>query len=169
MKFDKIEAAVRGEVLDEIPVSVWWHFPERDLDGESLCRAQLAFQRRFDPDLMKVCPSGGYPAVACGAELAYYGAPPGAPRTSVPTIRSPEDWWTVEALDVQDGVLGEMLRAIECIGEGLEGRVPFIQTVFSPLTICLKIGGGRLMEDLRSGSEGVEEALDVISRTMAEF
>lgn len=169
MKFDRIKAAVEGEELDEIPVSVWWHFPERDLDAQSLCRMQLAFQRRFDPDLMKICPSGGYPSVAFGAEIEYYGSPTGAARTKVPKIRSAEDWAAIEELDVQDGILGEMLGAVECIGEALEGRVPFIQTVFSPLTICLKIGGNRLLQDLRSESEAVEEALDVISKTMAEF
>lgn len=169
MKFDKIKTAVKGEELDEIPVSVWWHFPEGDLDARSLCRMQLAFQRRFDPDLMKVCPSGGYPSVAFGAEIEYYGSPTGAPRTKVPKIRSAEDWAALEELDVQDGILGEMLRAVERIGEALEGRVPFIQTVFSPLTICLKIGGNRLLEDLRSESDTVEEALDVISKTMEEF
>jgi len=155
--------------LDEIPVSVWWHFPGRDLDARSLCREQLAFQERFDPDLMKVCPSGGYPSLAYGAEIEYYGSPTGAPRTKVPRIRSSEDWWTVEELDVTDGVLGETLRAIECISAELEGRVPFVQTVFSPLTICQKIGGNRLLGDLRGDSEGVEEALGTISNTMAEF
>ncbi|RLI09131.1 uroporphyrinogen decarboxylase [Candidatus Bathyarchaeota archaeon] len=168
-KFDKIRAAVEGEELDEIAVSVWWHFPGRDLNARDLCEMQLEFQRRFDPDLMKVCPSGGYPSIAFGAEIEYYGSPTGAPRTKVPRIRSAEDWGALEELDVQDGVLGEMVRAVECIGRGLEGRVPFIQTVFSPLTICLKIGDGRLLGDLRSEPDGVEEALEVISRTMAEF
>jgi len=169
MKFDKIKAAVKGEDLDEIPVSIWWHFPERDLDAKELCEVQLAFQRRFDPDLMKVCPSGGYPSLAFGAEIEYYGSPTGAPRVRTPSIKSTEDWGALEEFDVQDGVLGEMLRAVECIGEGLEGRVPFIQTVFSPLTICMKIGGDRLLEDLRHEPEQVEEALKAISRTMAEF
>lgn len=169
LKFDKIKTAIKGEDLDEIPVSVWWHFPERDLDTVNLCEMQLAFQRRFDPDLMKVCPSGGYPSVAFGAEIEYYGSPTGAPRVKSQSIRSSEDWGTLEELDVQDGVLGEMVRATECIGDGLEGKVPFIQTVFSPLTICMKIGGDRLLEDLRSETDQVEDALEVISRTMTEF
>lgn len=169
MKFDKIKAALRGSGLDEIPVSVWWHFPGWDLKAESLCEVQLAFQRRFDPDLMKLCPSGGYPSVAFGAEIEYYGSPTGAPRTSVHIIRSAEDWGTLEELDVQDGVLGEMLRAVECVGNRLEGEVPFIQTVFSPLTICMKIGGERLLKDIREEPELVVDSLEVISRTMAEF
>jgi uroporphyrinogen decarboxylase len=118
MKFDRVKSAVNGEELDEIPVSVWWHFPDRDIEARSLCRVQLVFQERFDPDLMKVCSSGGYPSLAFGAEIEYYGSPTGAPRTKVPRIRSDEDWWTVEELDVTDGILGEMLRAIECISKG---------------------------------------------------
>jgi len=169
LKFDKIKAAIKGENLDEIPVSLWWHFPGRDLDAESLCEAQLAFQQRFDPDLMKVCPSGGYPSVAFGAEIEYYGSPTGAPRVRTPSVKTAEDWGALEELDVQDGVLGEILSAIECIGEGLEGEVPFIQTVFSPLTICQKIGGDRLLQDLETEPDLVQGALKVISRTMAEF
>ena len=169
MKFDKIKAAIKGEDLEEVPVSVWWHFPERDLDAENLCEAQLAFQQRFDPDLMKVCPSGGYPSVAFGAEIEYYGSPTGAPRIRTPSIKSTEDWGALEELDAQDGILGEMLEAVECIAEGLEGEVPLIQTVFSPLTICQKIGGDRLLKDLNTEPELVEEALEVISSTMAEF
>ena len=106
MKFDKIESAVKGEELDEIPVSIWWHFPRRDLEADSLCERSLAFQRRFNPDLMKVCPSGGYASIAWGAEIEYYGKATGAPRTKVPRIRSLEDWGSLEELDVNDGILG---------------------------------------------------------------
>lgn len=169
MKFDRIEAAVKGEEVDEVPVSVWRHFPGRDLEAGSLCESSLAFQRRFDPDLMKVCPSGGYASIAWGAEIEYYGSPTGATRTRVHRIRELEDWGTLERLDVSDSILGEMTSAIECIGRAIGGEIPYIQTVFSPLTICYKIAGGRFMGDIKEDPLLVSEGLRVVSRTMVDF
>lgn len=136
MKFDRIESSVKGEELDELPLGVCWHFPEKCLEAKSLCEASLAFQRRFDPDLMKVCPSGGYTSMVWDAEIEYYVKATEAPRIKVHRIMELEDWGTLEELDVNDGILGEMTWTIECIGKGLSGEVPYIQTVFSPLTIA---------------------------------
>ncbi|MBS7637537.1 hypothetical protein KEJ49_01405 [Candidatus Bathyarchaeota archaeon] len=96
MKFEKIRSVILGEELDEIPVSLWRHFPGMDLDASSLCRAQLSFQRRFDPDLMKLCPSGGYASIAFGAEIEYYDSPIGAPRTRVYRVKDAEEWASLD-------------------------------------------------------------------------
>lgn len=169
MRFEKIRSAMVGEELDEIPVSLWRHFPGMDLEASSLCKAQLSFQRRFDPDLIKLCPSGGYASLAFGAEIEYYESPMGAPRTKVYRVRDAEDWASLDEPDVQGGVLGEMIRAVVCVNEALEGEVPLIQTVFSPLTICQNIGGERLLEDMRREPELLLEGLKVITDTMVEF
>lgn len=169
MKFEKIRSAMAGEEPDEIPVSLWRHFPGMDLEASSLCRAHLSFQRRFDPDLIKLCPSGGYASLAFGAEIEYYDSPLGAPRTRVYVVRDAEDWASLDEPDVQGGVLGEMIRAAERLNEALEGEVPIIQTVFSPLTICKNIGGERLLRDMREEPEPLLEGLKVIMRTMVEF
>lgn len=169
MRFEKIRSAMLGEELDEIPVSLWRHFPGSDLDAPSLCRAQLSFQRRFNPDLIKLCPSGGYASVAFGAEIEYYDSPVGSPRTRVYRVRDAEDWASLDEPDVHGGVLGEMVRAVECVNEALEGEVPLIQTVFSPLTICQNIGGERLLLDMREEPELLLEGLKVITGTMVEF
>jgi len=80
-----------------------------------------------------------------------------------------EDWQTLEKLDVNSGMLGEMVRSVELLAAEFENEVPFIETVFSPLTIAAKISGERLITDLRTHPEIVEEALSEISQTMVEF
>ncbi len=169
MKFEKVRSAMLGEEIEEVPVSLWRHFPGMDLEAASLCRAQLSFQRRFDLDLLKLCPSGGYASLAFGAEIEYYGSPLGAPRTKVYRVKDLEDWASLDEPDVQSGVLGEMVGAVECVYEALEGEVPLLQTVFSPLTICHKIGGERLLGDMRNEPELILEGLKVITDTMVEF
>jgi len=168
-RFDKIRLAMRGVTMSEIPVALWRHFPGDDLKAEPLCRRHLEFQRRFDLDLLKYSPSGGYPTIAFGAEVEFYENFIGAPRTRKPRILDLEDWQTLERLDVSNGILGEMVRSVELLAEELENEVPFIETVFSPLTIAAKISGERLTADLRTDPAIVEEALSVIARTMTDF
>jgi uroporphyrinogen decarboxylase len=158
-----------GETMGEIPVALWRHFPRDDFKAETLCTRHVEFQRRFDPDLLKYSPSGGYPTVAFGAEIEFYENFIGAPRTKNYRILSLEDWQTLEELDVGSGILGEMLKSVELLSEEFENEVPFIETVFSPLTIAAKISGDRLVSDLRADPRILEDALEVIKRTMVEF
>ena len=168
-RFDKIESAMKGATMNEIPVALWRHFPKDDLKAVSLCKRHVEFQERFNFDLMKYSPSGGYPTVAFGAEIEFHEDFIGAPRLKKPRITSLEDWQTLEKLDVNSGMLGEMVRSVELLSVEFENEVPFIETIFSPLTIAAKISGERLITDLRTHPEIVEEALSEISQTMVEF
>jgi uroporphyrinogen decarboxylase len=178
-KFEKIEAAIRGEPLEEIPMSLWHHFPRDDLKAERLVDRAMAFQERFDSDFMKFSPSGAYPHLAFGAEIEYYpsmeeeikalGVYNGVPKVTKLRINSLDDWETLEEVDINEGILGEMLRAAKLIAEKLNGRVPFIETMFSPMTTCQRLAGDRWRKDLDDAPEKVSQALDVISRTMTKF
>jgi uroporphyrinogen decarboxylase len=178
-KFARIRATLSGEDLGELPVSLWHHFPVDDLHAERLVEKEMAFQERFDSDFMKFSPSGAYPYIAFGAEVEYYpsveeevkatGVYDGVSRVTKNRINSLDDWETLEEIDVNSGVLGEMLKAVRLIGEGLDGRVPFIETMFSPMTICQRLAGDRWRGDLREAPEKVSIGLEVVSRTMKEF
>ena len=178
-KFEKIKAAIKGEPLEEIPISLWHHFPRDDLKAELLVERAMAFQERFDSDFMKFSPSGAYPHLAFGAEVEYYesmeeeikalGVYDGISKATKLRINSLEDWETLEEVDVNEGILGEMLRAVKLIGERLDGRVPFIETMFSPITTCQRLAGDRWRKDFEDAPEEVSQALSVISRTMTKF
>ena len=178
-KFAKIRAILRGDDVGELPVSLWHHFPVDDLHAERLVEKEMAFQERFDSDFMKFSPSGAYPYLAFGAEVEYYssaeeemkvmGVYDGVSRVTKNRIKSLGDWGTLEEIDVNSGVLGEMLKAVRLIGEGLDGRVPFIETMFSPMTICQRLAGDRWRGDLREAPEKVSNGLEVVSNTMKEF
>ncbi len=168
-RFDKIESAMKGITMDEVPIALWRHFPRDDLKAESLCRRHVDFQERFNFDLVKYSPSGGYPTVAFGAEIEFHENFIGAPRLKKPRVTSLEDWQTLERLDVNSGMLGEMVRSVELLAAEFENEVPFVETVFSPLTIAAKISGERLIRDLRAYPELLEEALKTIRHTMVEF
>jgi len=178
-KFEKIKAVIKGEFLEEIPISLWHHFPKDDLKAESLVGKAMAFQERFDSDFMKFSPSGAYPHLAFGAEVEYYasmeeeiralGVYNGVSRVTKHRINSLEDWETLEEVDVNEGILGEMLRAVKLVGARLDGKAPFFETMFSPITTCMRLAGDRWRKDLDEAPGKMSHALNVISRTIANF
>lgn len=166
---ERIQAALQGKEVDRLPVSMWRHFFARETSDKSLAEAMLAFQRRYDWDFMKVNPRASYHVEDWGVRVRYSGGQ--KPKVLETPVRRPEDWLKLKVLSIDRGVLLEQLQALELIGRGLDGQVPFLITVFTPLSIA-----GRLMssedsflEHLRQHWDKVSYALDVITETFIAF
>jgi len=168
-KYDKIEKAKKGEFLEEVPVSLWRHFPIDDLRAESLCARHLELLRKYDLDLVKFSITGGYSAVAYGCEIEYVNTLEGAARVKKPVINDLTDWERLEEVDVQTGILGEMLRGVKLYSKKLDEEVPFVVTVFSPLTTASKISGNLFLKHLRTEPKIIHQALNIIKKTTTEF
>jgi uroporphyrinogen decarboxylase len=74
-------------------------------------------------------------------------------------------------LKPDQGVLGEQLKALELIKRGLHGDVPFLMTVFNPISIAAKLAPskGIFARHLREHADKVTCALDVITETFIGF
>ena len=59
-KIERINAALKGEEVDAVPVSFWRHFYHQERDPGLLADALLAFQREYEWDFMKVNPRASY-------------------------------------------------------------------------------------------------------------
>ena len=57
----------------------------------------------------------------------------------------------------------EVIEAARLTNERLGGAVPLLQTIFSPLTIAMKLSDGRVLDHLRERPEVVHEALAAIT------
>mgnify|MGYP002685174139 CR=1 FL=1 len=55
-----------------------------------------------------------------------------------------EQWPTLDQLDVTRGYLGNQIEAVRLVAAELNGDVPILQTVFSPLTTAVKLAGDRV-------------------------
>ncbi len=155
--------------MEAVPVSLWKHFPVDDLRAESLCKRHIELQRKFDLDLVKFSLSGGYMNIAFGTEMEYINSTEGAPIVTKYSINAVEDWEKLKEPNVQTGVLAEMLKGIKLFKKAIGETVPFIATVFSPLTVASKISGKRFLRDIRTEPEKVHRALELISGTTLEF
>ena len=166
---ERVMAALSGKEVDRPPVSMWRHFFDVEVTGEGMAQAMLAFQRRFDWDFMKVNPRASYHAEEWGLKLRRGGN--GAPQVVETPIAEPEDWARLDVLDPTTGVLGEHLRAVETIADGLSGEVPFLMTLFTPLSIAARLAPSEdlFLRHLREHETEVKYALDVVTETFAKF
>jgi len=166
---ERIEAAIKGERPDRVPIALWRHFPYRDQMAEGLARATIEFQRRYDFDLVKVTPASGYPAEAWGAKLKPADNEEGTREYLSRPVQKPEDWHQIEALDPTRGVYGHELKALQLIREGVGDDVYVLQTIFSPLTVARQLAGDIVFSHLREHPEDLKAGLGVVTETTASF
>jgi uroporphyrinogen decarboxylase len=166
---ERVQAALKGEDVDRLPVSMWRHFFSNETSAESLAEAMLSFQNRFDWDFMKVNPRASYHVEDWGVKTKYEGDAP--PKVLERPIKTPDDWLKLKVLDTNRGILKEHLVLLELIARGLEGKLPFVMTVFTPLSIALRLVGSErvFLAHLREHPDKVNYALEVITETFTDF
>ena len=167
--WQRIEAAIRGEPTDRPPVALWRHFPDDDRHVDKLVSHTLAWQRKWQLDLVKFMPAGTYSVEDWGAVSAYRGSLIGTREVVQPAVSRTEDWLRIEPLDVRRGCYGQQNEALGAAAKELKGEVPLLQTVFSPLTTARKMSTDRLFADLRCAPDLLEQALGVITDVTIRF
>jgi uroporphyrinogen decarboxylase len=169
-KRERLQAAIGGEKVDRPPVALWRHFPVDDQRPEDLAAATLEFQNLYDWDFVKVTPASSFCLKDWGADDEWRGDPEGTRDYARRVITRPEDWAALKPLDPRAGHLGNQLRALELIREGLAGKTPFIQTIFSPLSQARNlVGADNLPVHLRRHPAELKAALAVITETTLRF
>jgi uroporphyrinogen decarboxylase len=167
--WQRVEAAMRGETTDRTPIALWRHFPDDDLDPAKLVAHTLAWQQRWEFDLVKFMPSGTYGVEDWGAVSAYRGAANGAREVTGPAVVRTDDWLRIRDVDVRKGSYGRQNEALRETARTLRGSVPLLQTVFSPLTTARKLSTDRLFADIRRAPDALRQALRVITDVTIRF
>jgi uroporphyrinogen decarboxylase len=168
-KRQRLEATFAGEVVDRPAVALWRHWPVDDQTGDNLARATLDFQRAYDFDFIKVTPSSSYCLAGYGAETTWEGNQEGTRSWGPRVIQSPEDWTKLQPLDPYKGSLGEVIKANSAIGQSVGEEVPFIQTIFNPLSQAKNLAGDRLLSDIRQHPEAVKAGLAILTESTLRF
>ena len=167
--WERIDAAIAGGPVDHVPISLWRHFPEIDLDAAKFAEATVNWQRSFDFDLVKFMPSGTYGVEDWGAKSAWLNTPIGARTVVTPGVTDAAQWPRLPRLSPTAGMLGEQNAALIRTAEALKGEVPILQTLFGPLTLAYKLAGPRVVEHLRQHPDLFEAGLEIIADTMLAF
>ncbi len=168
-KRQRLEATFAGAPVDRPAVSLWRHWPVDDRYASELARAHLEFQGIYDFDFIKVTPSSDFMVAAYGAESYWVGNEEGTREWGPRVIQSPEDWTRLKPLDPRQGLYGEIIEANRQIGQAIKDDVPFIQTVFNPLSQAKNLAGGRLLSDIRQHPDAVKAGLATLTETTLRF
>jgi uroporphyrinogen decarboxylase len=159
---ERIAAAIAGKAVDRPPMSLWQHFPERDQTPEDLTAATMAWQNRYHFDFVKYMPPGDYATIDWGLRSRYTGSTSGTRTATDIPITDPGDWKSLKPIDVSQGFNGMIVEAVRQTRKALNPDMPLLQTIFSPLTIAMKLSGGRAIEHLRAHPVLMHQALSVI-------
>ena len=170
-RWERVRAALNGDQVDRPPASVWRHFYHRENSAAGLAEAMLGFQQRYGWDFMKVNPRESYHAEDWGLKLRFSDNDSQSPETVDWPIKTAEDFKKIEPLDIHQGVLGEQLEALKLIADGLGGQVPFLMTIFTPLSIAGYMAGSHNAMEvlLRENPKEVHGCLEVISETFSRY
>ncbi len=166
---ERVEAALAGNAVDQPPVSLWRHFPEQDQTAEALADVTMEWQGKFGFDFIKLMPPGDYATIDWGAESSYQGSIGGTRQTTKFPINSIDDWAAIKPVAVDRGRNREVVEAARLVNERLKGEIPVLQTIFSPLTIAMKLSDGKVIEHLRQNPSAVHEALHAITAVTREL
>jgi uroporphyrinogen decarboxylase len=167
--WERLTAAIAGQAVDRVPVSLWRHFPVIDIDPVQLAEATIRWQKTYDFDMLKYTPDGTYGVEDWGAVSAYLDAPGGFRQVVKPGLTAAEAWPRLKKLSPKEGRLGREIQAISAVAEAFRGEVPMLTTLFSPMTTAVKLAGDRVFADLRRHPDLFEAGLAIIAETIIDF
>ena len=167
----RVRAALRGEAVDHVPVSLWGHDFLREWAPEDLAAATLESYRAGDWDFIKLNPRSSYYYEAWGNRFEPTDAAH-QPRLIESVVRNAEDLAALPELDPAAGVFGEQLDALRLVLERTGGEVDVMQTVFSPIGVAGRMGGREdpiLKQLVAEDPAAVHTGLATITRTLIGY
>ncbi|MCX6081283.1 MAG: hypothetical protein NTW32_17260 [Chloroflexi bacterium] len=182
-KRERVDAALKGEDLDRVPVSAWQHFIPAETQPETLAAASLQYFHTYDWDWLKVNPRATYYAEAWGNRYDYRNYTHVYPRLLDGPLHSPADLDKIEAVSPTSGVFAGQLELLRQIKAGM-GGAHFLQTLFSPLSVLGFLVGrpathsteavvqsqyDGLRQYIAENPQGVHNALQQITSTLSAY
>ncbi len=165
----RIRSVIAGERPDRPAFALWQHFPDADASPRDLADATIDFARTWRPDLIKHTPNGmfavedwvialtGSRNLEVDAEIVPY------------ALNLTFDWRELPRLNVREGALGRELEALRLVCDAIGPEMPVYMTLFGPLTLAGKLGGPRVVADMRQDPAALHDGLAIITDTMIAF
>ena len=172
---ERVAAAVKGEPVDRVPVSFFGHNHLAEQSADTLAPYLLEQNHKFGWDLIKVNLRSSYYGEAWGCK--YRWDPQSGPQLEDNVIKSADDFRKLGRLDPTKGALGDQVRVAKLLGEALKGSVPYVQTIFSPLSVAARLSGGlwatpseaeAVQRFMKENPEILHHGLSIISQTLAD-
>lgn len=167
-KRERVQAAVRGDEVDQVPVSFWVHNFARENTASDLADEAARFARAYDWDFLKVQSRASYFAEGWGNQYAWSTEATVPPRLVTHGCATVADLGRLKPLSLDSPALAEQQQALRLVRQELGPEIPIIWTVFCPLTIAAALlpdGATAVRAAMRSGPSALLAGLDAIAAT----
>jgi len=167
---ERIIAAINKEEVDRLPFSMWYHLPHVDQDPVQLAEMQAQLARCYDLDFIKMMPFGNYCAHDFGLSVTFYCTETQPAFERKFAIENAKQWTEIEPLPGYFGTYGKQVLFAKQLKKELKGEeIPYVQTIFSPLTTAKKLAGPRVFKDMKTHPVYLHQALSAITETTINF
>lgn len=170
-KHERVQATLQNEPVDHPPATMWRHFFESESTTAGLIEAMVGFQKYFDWDFLKINERARFPAEDWGIELKWSGETTRPPELIRPAIENSTQWQEITPKNPLDGVMGKHLYALAKIVKELNGDIPTLMTVFSPISVtgALLADPSSLAVHIREEPQKIHTALTNVTETLCKF
>ena len=169
-KWERVEAAIKGDAVDRVPFGFWMHLPEVDRDAARLAQKTVDLHRAYDMDYVKVMFRSSWGTEDWGVTFGGYHPTRGYLLTARYSVHSPDDWARLPALPPTQGALGEQLRLLRLVRDALQGDAPIMATLFAPTMLASQLAGqDAFVRHLREHSDALHAGLRTITKTLVDF
>jgi uroporphyrinogen decarboxylase len=171
-KKERVEAALRGEIVDRVPASLWGHDYAREWSPQDLAEAMVEDFTRYDWDYLKVTPRSSLLAEGWNTKYRPSSDPLKPPVFEGTAIHSTNDWKRLRALEPEQKALGEHLHALELINHSVGFEAYIAQTIFCPLGVAKYLVGDKatpIQLSIREDRNAMHRALRIITETLINF
>lgn len=167
--WDRLQGQLRGETPDCLPIALWRHWPEHDQDARAAAMATMAWQRRYDFDLVRYMPANTCMAEVLGARAHDRPNPYGLRAIEQFAVTAPADWPKLAAAQSREATLDRANDGLKQVADALGGTTPLMQTVASPLTTAWQLAGDAILEHMNDAPDLLDAGLKVITELTARF
>lgn len=171
-KKQRLQAALRGEVPDRVPASIWLHNFAQEHSAQALFAQTVRLAERFDLDLVKPQMRPHCFGQMWGQEFTRSMRADEWPVVTRHALRDDADLAQIGPRDGRTGALGEQVEAIRLLRSEFGPDVPMVATVFSPmmnLTLMHAGGAAAALQLQRSAPQALQRAFDCMTDTLSQF
>lgn len=166
---ERIYAALRGELVDRIPIALWRHFPGDDMHADTFAARVVEFQKKFDFDFVKVTPASGFRGEMYGATYVDGQNREGTRAYVSLPVQTLADWDKIVPLDASNPVFIREFTTVKWVRQRIGTDTHILQTIFSPLSTAHNLAKDRVWSDLREHPDVLHRALGAITETTIRF
>ena len=151
-KKERFRAAIAGEEVDHISVSVWLHLASEHLPGVEAARLHLAYYRAYDWDYLKVMHDYRFPLPGGLAEL-----------------RTERELEMLEPVGLQAENFKQQLELYAALLPELSEEVALIETLFDPLQTLVRACGVSVRHVIFGHPEADHQALEAVTQSLVTY